>query len=212
MCQVPACGDTVRNGNETDVDCGGNCDGCDDGLACGVDGDCSSGQCSNNVCVSGPDYEAFGQWTTVVAGNLGGSNVPIDWADGLGRTGWIGQGRQLDIRCGRPPSYWEQDNPNILTNPVLNRVYYRANSRTWGMRYLGPCAGEPQRRSITHVSRRCVGNGYLRVRHTSSFPLVDGSRLTHEGICYEIYGFVSDDFAQHFPVVTIEDVNRFTPP
>lgn len=46
------CSDGVRNGNETDVDCGGpSCPKCADGRACVAGSDCVSGVCSAGVCV-----------------------------------------------------------------------------------------------------------------------------------------------------------------
>ena len=47
------CSDGVRDGNETDIDCGGSCLDCGNGLACSVNGDCQSGQCLNGTC-AGP--------------------------------------------------------------------------------------------------------------------------------------------------------------
>jgi len=49
-CAAPACDDGVRNGDESDVDCGGACDDCEDGEACGGDDDCESGVCVDDVC------------------------------------------------------------------------------------------------------------------------------------------------------------------
>src|SRR5207249_4419495 len=41
-----SCNDMVKDGNETDVDCGGSCGGCAIGKACaGVDANCQSGFC-----------------------------------------------------------------------------------------------------------------------------------------------------------------------
>jgi len=46
-----ACDDTVLNGDETDVDCGGDtCDPCADGQMCNVAGDCVSGFCESGTC------------------------------------------------------------------------------------------------------------------------------------------------------------------
>ncbi len=51
LCVPPSCADTVKNGNETDVDCGGaDCAPCNDGLVCGVAADCVSGVCTGSVC------------------------------------------------------------------------------------------------------------------------------------------------------------------
>ena len=48
---VATCFDSVRNGNETDVDCGGSCAKCGDGLTCGGASDCQSGVCSAQKCL-----------------------------------------------------------------------------------------------------------------------------------------------------------------
>jgi hypothetical protein len=51
VCATPECTDTIVNGDETDVDCGGTtCPGCADGLMCIVGGDCASGNCDNGTC------------------------------------------------------------------------------------------------------------------------------------------------------------------
>jgi formylglycine-generating enzyme required for sulfatase activity len=49
---VPAgCSDNVKNGNETDVDCGGGaCGKCADGQLCSVPGDCTSNGCCSGTC------------------------------------------------------------------------------------------------------------------------------------------------------------------
>ena len=46
------CSDGVKNGSETDVDCGGSCPRCADGKACLVANDCLSGTCSGAQCVA----------------------------------------------------------------------------------------------------------------------------------------------------------------
>jgi hypothetical protein len=44
---VPQCKDGMKNGDETDVDCGGTCTNrCPDDKACVQHGDCASGACS----------------------------------------------------------------------------------------------------------------------------------------------------------------------
>jgi len=50
-CKAPSCTDLMKNGSETDVDCGGSCPlPCGNGKQCAVGGDCSSGVCSLGVC------------------------------------------------------------------------------------------------------------------------------------------------------------------
>ncbi|HVK65329.1 MAG TPA: hypothetical protein VM694_12685 [Polyangium sp.] len=45
-----SCSDGLRNGLETDVDCGGSCGPCAQGLVCGAAGDCATGFCTGGVC------------------------------------------------------------------------------------------------------------------------------------------------------------------
>ena len=40
------CSDSLINGNETDTDCGGRCDRCEDGQRCEIDSDCKSDFCT----------------------------------------------------------------------------------------------------------------------------------------------------------------------
>lgn len=47
---VASCTDGENNGTESDVDCGGVCGRCGDGLACGNAADCASGICTDRVC------------------------------------------------------------------------------------------------------------------------------------------------------------------
>jgi hypothetical protein len=53
----PTCKDRVRNGDETDVDCGGSCGACQPGLRCNADADCQTrciiGTCALPTCNDG---------------------------------------------------------------------------------------------------------------------------------------------------------------
>jgi hypothetical protein len=70
-CRAPACNDNVRNGDETDVDCGGSCpNDCANNLGCAAGNDCISGVCIGNIC-QGPgcfDSVANGNETDVDCG------------------------------------------------------------------------------------------------------------------------------------------------
>ena len=52
-CDVPSCGDGVKNQDETATDCGGSCApqfGCEEGVACAVNEDCKSEFCNEEMC------------------------------------------------------------------------------------------------------------------------------------------------------------------
>ena len=50
LCLAPACDDTIKSGDESDVDCGGACDPCGVDAACVVVSDCASGFCNAGKC------------------------------------------------------------------------------------------------------------------------------------------------------------------
>jgi cysteine-rich repeat protein len=50
MCKPPACDDTIKSGDESDVDCGGSCPKCAEGKVCAAGSDCGSGFCSAGMC------------------------------------------------------------------------------------------------------------------------------------------------------------------
>jgi hypothetical protein len=49
-CRPALCNDGVKNGLETDVDCGGSCGPCAPGKQCGGNADCAAGPCNSGVC------------------------------------------------------------------------------------------------------------------------------------------------------------------
>ncbi len=50
-CVPAACDDRLRNGDESDIDCGGTCRGCADAATCNTPNDCASGDCYAGSCV-----------------------------------------------------------------------------------------------------------------------------------------------------------------
>jgi len=49
-CSAAACDDTIKNGNETGVDCGGECGACYSKKICSLNSDCATGICSLGLC------------------------------------------------------------------------------------------------------------------------------------------------------------------
>ena len=79
-CQAPACSDGVKNGNETDIDCGGSCGAtCETGKSCSSNGDCVSGNCDTGFCAA--PLWPFSRMESVIApviNSLGTSPAPYD--------------------------------------------------------------------------------------------------------------------------------------
>jgi hypothetical protein len=62
LCQLPTCSDVVKNGDETDIDCGGpsfRCPRCDATRSCTTGTDCKSGLCTGGVCRPGINYAYY---------------------------------------------------------------------------------------------------------------------------------------------------------
>jgi hypothetical protein len=71
MCVAPSCADGMKDGDETDVDCGGTCSKCADGKSCLTGADCAGGVCRSpaSKCCT-PVSQA-----TACAGKCGASGV-----------------------------------------------------------------------------------------------------------------------------------------
>jgi len=50
ICRPLTCVDMIKNGDETDEDCGGSCGACALTKTCSSSGDCTSGVCTTNIC------------------------------------------------------------------------------------------------------------------------------------------------------------------
>jgi len=64
---VASCSDGIKNGNETGVDCGGNCaKKCAAGVSCASSSDCSSGLgCSSGICAAATTSSSSSKQLTV---------------------------------------------------------------------------------------------------------------------------------------------------
>ena len=121
VCLLAFCVDTIQNGTETDIDCGGQCPECDPGENCSVGADCTSGICTSGTCASPncTDSVENGLETDVDCGG-GDCNACADGQGCLGAfdctsftcSGFICQtancsdslqnGLETDVDCGGP--------------------------------------------------------------------------------------------------------------
>jgi hypothetical protein len=69
--KTPNCTDKLKNGGETDVDCGGpSCPKCGNGQDCIEDKDCQSGLCENGKCVSPVSCGVVGKGSSGALGSV----------------------------------------------------------------------------------------------------------------------------------------------
>ncbi len=92
-CKMASCADKVKNGAETDVDCGGNtCAPCEIAKVCKVNADCQSDTCTNGKCASGLMLPACQDNMAVTATNVFMSVVSVKCAPchtGVGQSGGL---------------------------------------------------------------------------------------------------------------------------
>lgn len=72
--QAPTCSDNIRNGDETDIDCGGSCKPCQVGLSCSIDDDCTGKACIAQRCGVHSIIDARSGWTKFGGGTGGDHN------------------------------------------------------------------------------------------------------------------------------------------
>ncbi len=112
FCSASPCADGVRNGSESDIDCGGGdaqCRRCQEGELCNGDGDCDGAVCSNGVCASCGDGRAGGAESDVDCGGACGAcatgllcNLDSDCDSGACEDGRCCGGVLVDCtRCAR---------------------------------------------------------------------------------------------------------------
>jgi hypothetical protein len=90
----PACVDSLRNGAETDVDCGGvECGACSDGKICSVASDCVSKSCSGGTCAP----------ALCTDGVQNALETDIDCGGNCGATCEAGESCSGDGDCARGP-------------------------------------------------------------------------------------------------------------
>jgi hypothetical protein len=87
-CQPPSCDDDVLNQDETDVDCGGSCDGCPAGDGCKASTDCESLVCDGAACADALCDDDV----------LNGDETDIDCGGSCGRCG-AGENCDEDDEC-----------------------------------------------------------------------------------------------------------------
>ncbi|MDD5547640.1 MAG: LamG domain-containing protein, partial [Candidatus Pacebacteria bacterium] len=133
----PTCSDSTKNQDETDVDCGGDiCDPCAEGLACSVNADCETVNCSGGTCGaaltacgSGDTASMQGYWKLdeAVAG-------PVDDAmglhDGTNNNATINQDGQVGqaYTFNGTTAYVDTGNPFEMTSEVTIEAWVKMNS------------------------------------------------------------------------------------
>jgi hypothetical protein len=124
VCGPAACINGVKDGTETDVDCGGPCPPCANGKTCAGNGDCLNGNCTGGVCVQASCLTIpVGSKPVGVASD--GANVWVanEGSDDVYKIA-ASTGTVLDHwTSGTSAQYVDFDGANIwVTNPVADNV------------------------------------------------------------------------------------------
>ncbi|MDC0743151.1 DUF4215 domain-containing protein [Polyangium mundeleinium] len=115
-----ACDDTVKNGDETDVDCGGtHCGLCEQGKTCVVGADCTSTFCADGVCCDGACDDAC--FSCSLAGTIGECSAIPKYAEdpsyGMGEACLAAEGEECSGlgTCGKAVGQSCTNNPECAT-------------------------------------------------------------------------------------------------
>ncbi len=93
------CSDMKKDGSETDVDCGGDCNPCPDGSSCAAATDCLGGLCSSNHCSSLPKIDMLDKSSSPSTGGVDVTITGDHFAGGAVVTfaGVAGQNKELQV-------------------------------------------------------------------------------------------------------------------
>jgi len=86
-CIEATCMDALKNGDETDLDCGANCPGCENGKKCAVNTDCKDGYCDGGVCAPCTTNEQCDDDKWCSSTNGGGGSGGSGGSGGAGGSG-----------------------------------------------------------------------------------------------------------------------------
>jgi len=102
-----SCSDGVKNGHETDVDCGGSmCNKCADTIKCGKASDCLSGVCTGGKCLKGCSHQPVGKSCQKDAAGAEWCSIP---------GGCFKMGSPSGEKCREPSSPKETEHQVTLT-------------------------------------------------------------------------------------------------
>jgi hypothetical protein len=107
VCMASTCGDGIKDGTESDVDCGGqSCYACGNALHCGSGSDCLSGTCVAGVCLGDQVCQTNAQCSSGVCNNADPVTgcPPATNCNCAGTNCMDGKqnGAETDVDCGGP--------------------------------------------------------------------------------------------------------------
>lgn len=178
----PRCDDGMRNGTETDVDCGGNCGNCDVGQHCVSHTDCASNSCQGGTCHQPTCFDGMkNQNETDI--DCGGSCTRCSNGSACNSAGDCQSQYCTDGICRpRPTCNGTPSTSSASDRPVLVEDIYQCG---WVVTYLAnsltdakSCAESD---GFTPVSQLC---GYqLGIVGDIYFPYIEASSESHAFNC-----------------------------
>jgi Ca2+-binding EF-hand superfamily protein len=142
-----SCSNSIKDGSETDIDCGGPCNGCKDGRVCAKGTDCTSKSCHNNTCVSAFNGKKDGDETCVDGGGYAATKH--------GRTCKVGDTCGLDRDCATNVC-----NTTAAVCRALTPQETCSNKKIDGVESDQDCGGAACRsvQKMCAVGKKCVVN------------------------------------------------------
>ena len=198
----PTCSDKVKNGQETDVDCGGpTCNKCSGGHDCNSDTDCLSAKCDNGKCTdeSCSDGTKNGYETDVDCGGgtcpkcINGKTCSVnnDCISGL-CTGGV-------CMADNQPPVWVSPTPKTTASDKTINVHLRINEP--GVAYLVLVANGASAPTVSNLvagkghggSTPIYGSGAIQLPNPNANLVFQIPKTLASNTEYDVYVVASDD-------------------
>jgi hypothetical protein len=180
----------VKNGTETDVDCGGtSCSKCVNGDACSVAGDCQSGVCKSGLCQApscGDGIQNQNE-TDVDCGGICGGTCPAN-ANCLVDADCVSRVCQAGLCGAKPPCNASGEFEDITTGEcyrigttAVTWSAALADCAAWGGSLAGISSQAEQDFLFAHKSNNNCWIGFNDIQNEGTFVWVNGetSSYTH---------------------------------
>lgn len=194
VCQAPRSDDSVQNGHETDIDCGGpNAPKCLDGKKCLVDGDCKTACSYLKTCIDTPSCKYHLGGDTCGEGEVGGSgtkhesccrSLPVTGYSDPAHPGKTVYLDKYEITAGRVRAFVDAIAAMNAGQPNVRDWVVENTPAIWDKGWNKFLPSDVDGATV-HVDRRLLGD--VRGLHDSQ-PIPDADQDQKTGIDFQFNG------------------------
>ncbi len=158
-CTLPTCSDGLRNGDESDVDCGGACPQCGDAGKCNQNSDCTTGLC---------DRTCVGLYPTCLELHMWHPSLP----DGVYAIDPDGDGAPIQVFCDMVNGGWTEAARDTFDAVIGWSAGTTSSCGAWSTAMLGG-AGQFGAGAATEKSFPLLGVPHKRIKVVAEAIIID---------------------------------------